>query len=165
MIFMKTILSILFALFLTISPAFALSNTLCISNNILERNTSISVNGNWTNTTEQTYCPYGCYTDRCNTPPVKDTVSMVYVAIFAMLIGFVSLFIALKRDGLMWSVLATVVFLSNVLYSSGIPFEVNAVGQLVGTSANFILIGISLIFTFISLFLSFKFGFELLDLL
>lgn len=162
---MKRILLILTMIAALITPAFALTTSACIDANTLEMNTTITVDGASSTINEQIYCPYGCYTDRCNTPPVKDTVSMVYVAIFAMLVGFVSLFIALKRDGLMWSVLATVVFLSNVLYSSGIPFEVNAVGQLVGTSANFILIGISLIFTFISLFLSFKFGFELLDLL
>jgi hypothetical protein len=89
------------------------------------------------------------------------------LAIFAMVIGLGSLYLAFRRQEketatILWPVISAVIFIGMVLYSGTIPFSVDASGAVIGTSANIMLIGVNLIFFFISLIYSIHVAFQTL---
>ena len=83
---MKKIL-MLVAILLIAAPAFANSNTACVSGSVLEKNVSILSNGVTNTTSEQTNCPYGCANNQC-TPAatLNQWNSLVIIIIFAALL-------------------------------------------------------------------------------
>ncbi|RKZ28633.1 hypothetical protein DRQ26_00670 [bacterium] len=92
-------------------------------------------------------------------------LSETLVYIFLMLIGFGFLYFSFKRkQAIAYPFLATVIFSATILYGGSIPFQVDNNGAVIGTSANVVLTGVSLLFTFIALIFALKKGFELFGL-
>ena len=58
----------------------------------------------------------------------------------------------------MWIELATVLFLTNAVFSGTIPFSTDSTGAVIGTSANTILIGFNLLFGLMALGFSVLYG-------
>ena len=93
---------------------------------------------------------------------VSRKVTEVSVAILIFLVGCVALYLANQRQAVMWSIMACVLFMSNILYSASIQFaSTGSDGVFVGAGANIMLIGLNLIFTTYALILSVKLSFEL----
>lgn len=88
-------------------------------------------------------------------------LEQVVVSLFTMLVGFGFLYLTYKRNAVAWSILATIVFVTNVAYGASIPFRIDSAGTTLLSGGNFVLAGISLIFAFISLIFSVAFAFEL----
>ena len=82
---------------------------------------------------------------------MSEVLSMVAIDLFIMIIGFVMLYISFKRSAVVWSIIAAIPFGTNILYSGTIPFQTDASGAVIGTSANYLLTGINLLFCFLSL--------------
>lgn len=82
-------------------------------------------------------------------------------ALFLIILGLGALYISYKRDAVMWAVLATVLFLANGIYSGSIPFSTDAVGAVIGTSANAVLLGVNLLFALFALIRCFYIAFEM----
>lgn len=88
-------------------------------------------------------------------------LEQVVVSIFAMCIGFGFLYLTYKRNAVVWAILATILFVTNVAYGASIPFRIDNAGTTLMSGGNFVLAGISLIFAFIGLLFSVAFAFEL----
>ena len=78
-------------------------------------------------------------------------LDMVMMYIFFMSCGFGCLYLSFKRNAVMWGVFATIIFLSLTLYGSGIPFKTDAGGAIIPTAANYMAIGVSMLFMALSL--------------
>ena len=84
------------------------------------------------------------------------------VGFIIFLVGVVALYVSHKRDAVMWSIMACVLFIANILYVASIPFaSPTASGVFVGSTANIMLIGLNLIFTTYALIRSVYLSFQL----
>ena len=84
-------------------------------------------------------------------------LDLVILMIFSMGIGFGALYLSIKREAVAWSVISTVIFITNILFAASIDFG----GGAMANPANYILIGLNMIFTFIALITTVKLAFDL----
>lgn len=89
-------------------------------------------------------------------------LATVAVEAFVMLIGFIALYLAWTREAFGWALIATVIFSVMVLYSFQIPFQTSADGLILLSPSNFMLAGINMLFTGISLLRTIYLAFEAL---
>lgn len=83
------------------------------------------------------------------------------ISLFLMGVGiFLLYFMRLRDYALAYPIIASVIFLANVIYSASIPFSTNN-GEIVGIVGNYILIGLNLIFFVVALMYSIKGAFSL----
>lgn len=79
---------------------------------------------------------------------------MVVISLFLTLLGLAMIYIASMRKAVIWPIFATVILFLNVFFCMSIPFDVNETGEIEGSTANFALMGINLLFGFLSFILS-----------
>jgi len=87
---------------------------------------------------------------------------MAFIGIFSWIVGFTCLYLGFKRDAILWYIIAAIIFLVTSLYGMTIPFNVDSSGQVIGTSANYMITGLSLIFFVISFLFALKYAFYIL---
>jgi hypothetical protein len=83
-------------------------------------------------------------------------LEIAIIVIFTMLIGFGSLYLSFRRDAIAWSVIAAVIFIANIMFSASVDFG----GGPMASSANYVLIGLNMLFAFIALIRSISMAFE-----
>lgn len=76
---------------------------------------------------------------------------LVFLTIFFMCIGFGLLYLSFRRRAIMWSILSTIVFGTLVPYGGSIPFVTDGAGNVVVQPANYMIIGLCLMFALFSL--------------
>ena len=93
------------------------------------------------------------------------TMGFEYVGayIFIMLIGFGAMYLGYKREGVAWYFISTILFATSIVYGMTIPFVTNASGEVIGSSANYLLSGTAFLFAFMSLMFLVKEGIESLN--
>ena len=89
-------------------------------------------------------------------------LSETLIYFFMMFLGIAMLYLNYKRkEAIAYPFMAFIIFGASILYGGAIPFSVDSAGATVGTTANVVLTGISLLFTFLALIMGFMKGFEL----
>lgn len=90
-------------------------------------------------------------------------IEEVVLVVFAMCVGGLSLYLCLRRQAIVWSIISFVIFISLTVMAWYIPFVteiVNGEEQNMGSPFNVLISGISLIFAFISLLFAFRQAFN-----
>jgi len=85
-------------------------------------------------------------------------LSMTFVAMFLLLVGIGFMAVSIKRSAFLWSLLATVIFSVNIVYSGTIPFQTDSTGAVIGNAANVVLSGVNLLFCLVSLAFTIYYG-------
>ena len=91
---------------------------------------------------------------------MTEVLSMVFVFLLISAVSFAFMYLALKRKGCIWAIIATVLFTVNTTYANTIPFVTDSSGAIIGNSANIVLSGFSFLFVFMCLLLSVYYGFH-----
>ena len=93
---------------------------------------------------------------------MAEALAMFYTGAVMLFISLGLTWLGLQRKAFLWHFLAAALFFILAVYGFTIPYEVNASGQVVGTSANILFSGFSLLGFFFNLFFTVKRAFELL---
>ena len=91
------------------------------------------------------------------TTSANIALDLVILTIFSMVIGFDAIYLDMKREAIVWPFISTIIFVTNILFAASIEFE----GGAMASSANYILIKLNRIFTFIALITTVKLAFDL----
>jgi len=69
-----------------------------------------------------------------------------------------------KRNAIVWFIVSTIFYSGNAVYGMTIPFSTTAGGEVIGSSANYILSVASWFFMFVSFIFTIKMLFDFFDL-